>query len=63
MIVENQELKWQAALIQSARIQDCLPRVLVAKRRHLTLMELTQEQQHGEGVQSQMTGSNRQVRI
>ena len=50
MIIENQELKWQAALIQSAHIQDCLPHVLVAKRQHLTLMELTEEHQHGEGV-------------
>lgn len=41
MIIGNQELKWQAALIQSAHIQDCLPHVLVAKRQHLTLMELT----------------------
>ena len=40
-IIKNQELKWQAALIQSARIQDCLPYGLAAKRQNLSLMELT----------------------
>lgn len=27
MVTYNQELKWQALLIQSANIQDCLPHV------------------------------------